>query len=297
MFTIHSYQLRMRGHHRFAIMTASLLLATPATKNGLRLMHFDTESIPIQVDNCCSKSITNDINDMVPNSIKHTKRVVRGFKGEECAATCRGTIKWSWDDDMGVSHMFLIPNSYYVPEATSKLLCPQHWAQEMADHMPLRHGTGCDTNDRCVTLYWSQRLKKRTIPLDPSVNVGILYSTPGYATSNAKCAAIEVAMAQHDVLCCHDLGIVSDDEGDDKTIMPRDERPLLPPKASPWTDAPDEAPNLIEFDLQGPEGGEQEHGEIDVDEEDHIDEPVPAKMLREHHCMAHLPFSRMHAMA
>jgi len=34
-----------------------------------------------------------------------------------------------------------------------------------------------------------------------------------------------------------------------------------------------------------------------VDEEDHIDKLVPAKMLREHHCMAHLPFSWMRAMA
>jgi len=93
--------------------------------------------------------------------------------------------------------------------------------------------------------------------LDPSVNLGILYSMLGYATSNAKCTAIEVAMMQHDILCCHNLGIVSDDEGDDEMVVPREERLPPPPKALPWTNAADEAPNLIEFDLQGPEGGEK----------------------------------------
>jgi len=62
---------------------------------------------------------------MIPTSLVRTCKVVRGFKGEECMATCCGTIKWSWEDDMGEQHTFLIPNSYFVPQAISRLLCPQ----------------------------------------------------------------------------------------------------------------------------------------------------------------------------
>jgi len=41
-----------------------LMLQAAATAcNGLNHLHFDTESVPIQVDNCCSKCITNDIKD------------------------------------------------------------------------------------------------------------------------------------------------------------------------------------------------------------------------------------------
>ena len=281
-------------------MTIKILVATAATRNGLNLLHFDAESIPIRIDNCCSRCITNDVRDLVPSTIKTTTKVVRGFKGEECAATCRGTLRWAWDDDLGVETIFLIPNSYYVPEAVSKLLCPQHWAQEAADHSPIQHGTGCDTNDTCVTLYWRQRSKQRTVPLDPSINVGILHSTTGYRTSDAKCAMLEATMTRYGALCCHDLGIVSDD--DDSLSDSWEEPEVAPPplqegttNAPSTTAAAEGEPHLIEFDLQGPQ--EEDLVPVDIDEEEQVGEPASAAMLREHHRLSHLPFSRMRSMA
>jgi len=126
--TVKSYRFQTKGHHRNALMMAHMIIATAATRHGLNLLHFDSESVPIRINNCCSKCITNDVKDLIPSTIKATTKVVRGFKGEECAATCRGTLQWTWDDNMGVETVFLIPNSYLVPEAVSKLLCPQHWA-------------------------------------------------------------------------------------------------------------------------------------------------------------------------
>jgi len=87
-------------------MMVHVLVALTATQNGLNLMHFDAKSIPIKVDNCCSKCITNDINNMIPSSIKQTTKIVRGFKGEQCAASCCGMIHWSWDDDLGMQQTF-----------------------------------------------------------------------------------------------------------------------------------------------------------------------------------------------
>jgi len=256
-------------------MTVNILVASTATRNGLNLMHFDAESVPIKVDNCCSKCITNDINDLVPSSIKTTTKIVRGFKGEQCAASCRGTMRWTWDDDLGVRQTFKIPNSYYVPEATSKLLCPQHWAQEAADHSPVRHGTGCDTNDRCITLYWNQRASKRTVPLDPSSNVGILLSTTGYLSSDKQCQAMDTALANKGAVYCFDAGLSSNHDDDDEQEPP----PI------------DQEQQQIVFDLQRPD--DEVHGEVDVEEEDNLDKPVASRMLREHHRMAHLPFLRM----
>jgi len=91
--SVKSYCLRMIGHCHCAIMMAHLLVALSAARNGLNQLHFDAESYPIQVDNCCSKCITNDIADMIPTSLVKTSKVVRGFKGEQCVATCHGTIK------------------------------------------------------------------------------------------------------------------------------------------------------------------------------------------------------------
>jgi len=134
--TVRSYWLCYRGHRCNAIMMIQMLVAFKSTQHGLNQLHFDAKSAPIRIDNCCLKCITNDIKDMVPLSIKKTSKMVRGFNGKECTATCRGTLRWSWDDDFGVHTNFLIPNSYFVPQAVSKLLCPQHWAQEATDHLP-----------------------------------------------------------------------------------------------------------------------------------------------------------------
>jgi len=91
--------------------------------------------------------------------IKATTKVVRGFKGEECTATCHGTLQWTWDDDMGVETVILIPNSYFVPKAVLMLLCLQYWAQEVANHSSPSNlpQYGCDTKNTCITLYWKQR--------------------------------------------------------------------------------------------------------------------------------------------
>jgi len=261
--TVKSYRYKASRHRHFAMVKALFIVASASARQGLNHMHFDSESAPIRVDNCCSRCITNDVLDMVPSSIKSTSKVVRGFKGEECAATCRGTIRWVWDDDMGVKTVFLIPNSYFVPQAVAKLLCPQHWAQEAADHAPIQHGTGCDTNDTSVTLYWDQRSKTRTVPLDPSINVGIIFSTSGYAISDAQCASIEASMLEYGVLNCEDVGIQSDDEDSPPPDGYQDNQDAPISSARPNGEDTDH----ILFDLDGPEG--PNHGAINIDEENH----------------------------
>jgi len=73
-------------------MMAHFIVAVAAIKEGLNLLHFDAKSMLIQIDNCCSWCITNDVRDLVPSTIKETRKIVRGFKGEECVATCHGTV-------------------------------------------------------------------------------------------------------------------------------------------------------------------------------------------------------------
>jgi len=295
--TAKSHRLRSTGHRRNAVMMLRTLVTFKSTRHGLNQLHFDTESAPIRIDNCCSKCITNDIKDLIPSSIKKTTKMVRGFNGKECAATCRGTLRWSWDDDLGVRTTFLIPNSYYALQAISKLLCPQHWAQEAADHTPFHHGTGCDTNDRCVTLYWNQRANTRTVPLDPSINVGVLYTTTGYQARDDSCQVVEASMATHNMLCCHDLGIASDDKGEEEeAFLPIKDIEVLKEKLRQLQEELGPKEDLA-FNLQGPLQQEEDAREVDIDEEDHIDEPALAKMLREHHQLTHLPFSRMRAMS
>jgi len=125
--------------------------------------------------------------------------------------------------------------------------------------------------------------------------VGILYSTMGYMTSNAKCAALKAS-----TMCCHELGLVSNDDDDSLTDLLDEEEGDQPPSkerfSTPSTTAEGEgAPHLIEFDLQGPE--EEDLVPFNVDKEEQVSEPASAAMLREHHHLAHLPFSQMRSMA
>ncbi len=140
-------------------MMVYMLQAAATACNGLNHLHSDAKLIPILVDNCCFKCITNNIKDLMPTSIKKTMKMVRiqGWR------VCHYQPGHNWDDDQGLQHIFLISNSYFIPQATSRLLCPQHWAQEATIYSPIPHGTGCNTNNCCITLYWVQQTKKRTV--------------------------------------------------------------------------------------------------------------------------------------
>jgi len=101
---------------------------------------------------------------------------------------------------------------------------------------------------------------------------------------------MEASLTSSGAIFCHDAGLSSDDDSEDISPSP----PEWPaPQLDPLQEAQEQQPFV--FDLQGLV--DELHGQVDVEEEDHIDEPVAAKMLREHHRMAHLPFSRMQAMA
>jgi hypothetical protein len=109
------------------------LIAMSATQGKKHGTCFDTDSVPVGIDNRCSACITNCIDDFVAPP-KPTNRCITGFGGLKMANIRIGTIQWKWEDDKGVIHTHLIPNSYYAPEAKVRLLSPQHWMQTLQSH-------------------------------------------------------------------------------------------------------------------------------------------------------------------
>jgi hypothetical protein len=84
---------------------------------------YDTDSFLIAVDNCCSKSITNQMTDFVSTPVKVNIRV-RGIGGN-VAATWKGTVRWRVEDDDGQVHVIELPGTYYHADSPYKLLSPQ----------------------------------------------------------------------------------------------------------------------------------------------------------------------------
>jgi len=92
-----AYHLHLQAH-------ATTIDALP------RHTYFDTDSYEIYVDNCASRSITNDLNDFVdqprPANIK-----IQGTNGIS-SGTLMGTVEWPIEDDTGKMHNIRIPNTY-----------------------------------------------------------------------------------------------------------------------------------------------------------------------------------------
>ena len=142
---------------------------------------FDSDSFVIAVDNCATRSITNDPSDFVkiPQKIKTSS--IRGINGS-IQVLRQGTIKWNICDDEGKTHELLLPNSFYAPKAPMRLLSPQHWAQSLAVAQGTQDAT-CVTTAKNIQLKWNTFT--RTIPLDLRTNIGLLTSSPSYRKSNA----------------------------------------------------------------------------------------------------------------
>jgi GAG-pre-integrase domain len=80
-----------------------------------------------------------------------------------------------------------------VPGGTSRLLSPQHWAQEIQDHVPKKDGICCITNSELVILKWNQLQFTKTIQLEPNgSNVGTMWSAPAYSVANNAVEHIKV---------------------------------------------------------------------------------------------------------
>jgi hypothetical protein len=136
----------------------------------LKLMHFDTDSYDILVDNCCSQSITNSLQDFIKPP-KISDMWIRGLNGQTITQTKVGTVRWRIHDDAGRIHSILLPNTYYSPHAERRLLSPQHWAQIAKNG----RGTKCTTYHDAIILEWDNQKFKRTIPINHKTrNVGII---------------------------------------------------------------------------------------------------------------------------
>ena len=100
---------------------------------------FDSDAQALMLDDGASACITNDKEDFMEPP-KRVDMKVKGIKGH-AEATHRGTIKWYIEDDQGLVHVMIIRGAYLIPDAPTRILSPQHLAQQADDHYPRAEGT------------------------------------------------------------------------------------------------------------------------------------------------------------
>jgi len=141
---------RYSCHH--TKLFAMTLIAMAAAQNSRYAEGgpFDTDSELVGIDNRCSGCITHVRSD-IPGEVVETNRTIKGFGGTRLFKVWSGTIHWNWDDDEGVTHEMIIPNSFYVPDGHVRLLSPQHWAQQRPSNRDRQGGGAGETTNavRC----------------------------------------------------------------------------------------------------------------------------------------------------
>ena len=117
---------------------------------------FDADSVPLRVDNCATASLLPHKSDFI-GVLVPVRRRIHGIGRSVQRGIMMGTLRLRIEDDNGAMHDILIPELFYVPDATSRLLSPQHWAQKAKDNHPKRHGTWCAMYNDEIILEWDRR--------------------------------------------------------------------------------------------------------------------------------------------
>jgi hypothetical protein len=171
-----------------ALKSIQIIEAKSAVDKERRLkMEFDTDSFDILIDNCCSHTLTNDVNDYIEPPVKSSVRV-RGYNGST-NSTMVVTVKWKNKDDKGKIHNFILPNTYYSSSVETRLLSPQHWAQTRKKG----RDSYCITYHDAIIMRWNKDKYQITAPLDNKKhrNVGVVRLAPSIKQYLTSCQAID----------------------------------------------------------------------------------------------------------
>ena len=249
---------------------------------------FDSDSRALMLNDGALACITNDKEDFV-EPLKCVDRKVKGTKGH-AMATHQGTIKWHLEDNNGLVHVMVIKGAYFIPEAATRILSPQHLTQQADDHYPYKEGTGALTTSKNITLFWSQRCFTKTVPLNPSTNVGLTTTASGAWSFCAFCATITVPETiQPNIFTMH----IIPDEDNDESFQPKDLVESLSPEENNLEKS---SPQALDSMAEGPQSTPIDLGPIThVIPEDQ--EPMSLdphdKLLRWQYQLGHLPFDRI----
>ena len=278
-----------RHHNPIPAMTTTWDNGVSKTPPG---QQFDSDSRALMLDDEASACITNDKSDFIEPPAK-VNRKVRGIKGH-AKATYRGTIKWHVEDDTGLVHVMIIRGAYLIPEAATRILSPQHLAQQADDHYPKEEGTVAIATSKNITLFWSQRRFTKTVPLDKTTNVGLTTTAPGTRSFRAFCTTIESPETkQAQIFTTH----ITPDYEDDESFQPKD--PVEQPQQ---TEGSKDEPRTTSDDTAMPT---PQTTVIDMGPIAHVipEDPEPTSMdpqdelLRWHYRLGHLPFDRIRQLA
>jgi hypothetical protein len=289
-------RVRKKGPRRnlprsFRLSVVLALYTTDKSSTQTLRVHqsrFDSDSVPLKVDNCSSRTMSFDKNDFIGPLTPIKNAYVRGIGGKLQGVNL-GTIRWCIEDDQGARHDIELPDSFYVPGLHSRLLCPQHWAQVAMDNYPKKDGTKCTTYADRIVMKWQQRQITRTVWLDTgSTNTGTIYTAPGFSKYKAFCTEISDTYDE-DPIAYDSYMIMSDEDDPEPTVQG-----TVAVESHDSEGVLDWNPTQLDFDLDGPE--ESRHPPDPIEPESEISNPS-SLMLKWHQRLGHISMKKLQLMA
>ena len=273
-------------------------------RDNLRKNSFDSDSHPLMFDDGASASITNDLQDFIRKPTLMARKV-KGIAGS-AEAMYRGTVKRKIGDNDNMVHTFIIPNTYYIANALTRILSPQHFAQQIQDHKPHAEGTGCTTTSSSIVLFWNQRKFTKTVKLDPKLNITMMNTAPGIQQYKSYIMNLGDEPNKHtDIFKTH---IIPEEESDqeqennDLSFQPSDPVQTIDKSRS------DHKVHHTDESTMG--DIQQNHNDTTMAEEFSLELPhmIPDnkeptmisaqdELMRWYYCLNHLPFEPMFKMA
>jgi len=269
---------------RCVVLTAIMALQAQA-KPFETLVTFDADAKMVGIDDRASGCISHDETDFI-GPLVDCNRVIKGYKGTKSYGLKMGTIRWHIPNNQGQVFTVKIPNSYYDPNGTMRLLSPQHFAQTQTKLDRLREGTGARTIANKCTLFWDFNQQKLDIPLGKKDNVATFYLAPGFTKYQAFCTEIGNDLGTESEPIAQPVNIIEDDETEDDVIPE-----LVKPMTDRWSDP---IPTDFEFT---PSHHDANQPNVVLDEEENQPMSDMAKLLKIHHQFNHLPFQKLQKMA
>jgi GAG-pre-integrase domain len=258
-----------------------------------QLSSFDTDSKPIKIDNCSTRTMSGCRGDFITDTLipVHNKSV-RGYSGTQTPITHQGTIRWWVADDEGTSRELRIPNSFFVPSSTTRLLSPQHMSQQMNDNFPTKRGTWCATYDDSICLQWNQRAHSITVPLDPnSSNVGTIWTIPGYTKHHRFCRRMALGRQQEIAM---EVTLFDDDDANipiQEDLTPQSQKEMYNDKGA--VQEPGES-QRTDFLLNGPPS---ERVVTRCKQRSSPESDLSSELLEWHSRLSHISMKRLQTMA
>lgn len=162
-------------------------------------IQMDTDSYPIGIDSYASRCISPHRSDFVKGTLLDLRKPdsVRPFgKGQGLDIKQMGTLKWKFEDDLGVTHRFLIKNALYVPEGSMRLLSPQHFAKNANEPQLSKLW---DKEDFTSTQHWNRNVLRwgsdmefrKTVYNSRRSNVPTFFSSPTLTDFTAFCSTTD----------------------------------------------------------------------------------------------------------